>query len=112
MSIEEMVNDMVRHKADFIPSKDKYINYVFQYADDFVQVYGKGTHYIPKLMEYLISEDLLAVTTNYYSNNQLYPVYVPDTKYIAEVLEMDLKESVHHGAVVALEKYFKKEGRD
>lgn len=93
-SFDVLINEMVRNKAVFDPSKESYLRYTFSYAVRVLEHYEKPFCYIEPFMKRILFDDLQDVIENYELHDDIFKVYVPDRKNIPSILDRDFADNL------------------
>lgn len=81
-SIDELIKELERHKVKFVPNKQTYLDFMFEFVYQLTSLndrsckVSQSNQFIPRMKDFL-EEDFHYVKQNYYKNNHPYIINVP-----------------------------------
>jgi hypothetical protein len=94
-TIEDMVVEMERHKVVFLPSKQAYLDFIFEFNYQLFELSGEtpvseSSQFIPCVKAF-INDDLEIARKWYYKHDKPYKLWCPDVKYARKYAKDYLK---------------------
>ena len=87
-TIEELVKELESVKVRFIPSKQAYLDFMFEFNWQLFEQSGEipvheSTQFIPCVKSF-IQDDLVLARKHYIQKDTIYKLWVPDIKYASK----------------------------
>lgn len=94
-SIEELVNELEAHRVRFMPSKQAYLRFMFEFNWQLFDQSGEtpvhdSSQFLPCVKRF-IQDDIKKARFEYYKNNRFYKLWAPDIKYAKKYAKDYLK---------------------
>lgn len=97
--LNELVNELRRHKTKFLPedTNEDYLQFVFRYTDNYLNLRKIDKSRIEEFMEEYVSHDLEYAKHCYHNLALPLHVYVPDRKSIPKIVQVDFEWELRNG---------------
>lgn len=95
-TIDELINELERHKIKYVPNKQAYLDFMFEFVYQLTSMsdsscsVSKSNQFIPRLKDFL-EEDFHYVKQYYYKHNAPYVIVAPPVAKAKEHAQTYLK---------------------